>query len=116
MSCLAVPSTSTLKQASVLVCPRIRHLVSGTFNSPFLHLFSFDTLTRTLSLLSTIPGYGPHSFLAVGRTVTADSNRLVDTLYATTWAEKAELSAWRIQWQDENIKGLEWLGNVAISK
>lgn len=102
--------------ASTSVCPRIRHIVSGTFNSPFLHLLSFDTLTRSLSLLSTLHGYGPNSFLVVGRTAGAETNRLADTLYATTWAQPPELMAWRVKWAGDEIDGLDWLGNVPISE
>ncbi|UZJ53453.1 hypothetical protein CBS101457_002773 [Exobasidium rhododendri] len=120
MSCSSpLPSTSsilgTAAASSSFICPRIRHFVSGTFNSPFLHLFSFDTLTRSLSLLSTLPGYGPHSFLTVGRTSNAGAGILVDTVYATTWAETPELIAWRVNWDQQEVKGLEWLGNVPIT-
>lgn len=118
MSCSASTSAAALdNRASTSICPRIRHLVSGTFNSPFLHLLSFDTLTRTLSILSTLPGYGPHSFLAVGRTANAAKGVLVDTVYATTWAEdKPELIAWRVKRGEEEVQTLEWLGNVPISE
>jgi carboxy-cis,cis-muconate cyclase len=102
--------------ASAGTCPRVRHLISGTFNSSFLHILSFDTLTRTLSLLSTLPAYGPHSFLTQGRTVQAlQSGRLVDTLYATTWAPTTELCAWKLQWNGDKLDGLQWLGNVPIT-
>lgn len=100
-------------------CPRLRHIVSGTFNTPFLHLLAFDTLTRTLSLLSTLPGYGPHSFLTAGRTSSLAQNQLVDLVYATTWSEEEKaLCAWRVHWPIAKVEEpkLEWLGNVPISK
>lgn len=124
MSCAAVQSgqqqgvlqaVQTFAQ-SVERCPRHRQLISGTFNSKLLHILSFDTLTRTLSLLSSLPAYGPHTFLTPGRTAGIGSGRLVDTVYATTWAEEKELCAWRLQWSGETVAGLQWLGNVAISE
>ncbi|PWN39888.1 hypothetical protein IE81DRAFT_332007, partial [Ceraceosorus guamensis] len=35
-------------------CPRTRHILSGTFNTPHLHLLRFDTLTRALTLVHQI--------------------------------------------------------------
>ncbi|PWN36497.1 3-carboxy-cis,cis-mucoante lactonizing enzyme [Meira miltonrushii] len=117
MSCsnTAGPSSLARDGISSTSCPRHRHLISGTFNSNLMHILSFDTLTRTLSLLSSLPAYGPHSFLTAGRTVDVESNRLVDTVYATTWAEEKELCAWKLDWQGEDLNGLKWLGNVPIT-
>lgn len=95
-------------------CPRVRHLLTGTFNTRFLHLLSFDSLTRTLSVLATLPAQGPHSFLASGRSSSAPSGRLVDRVYATTWAAEKTLSAWSINWKGENPE-LQWVNTVPIT-
>jgi carboxy-cis,cis-muconate cyclase len=119
MSCTNLAGTSSLasgiRDGVSQSCPRHRHLISGTFNSNLMHILSFDTLTRTLSLLSSLPAYGPHSFLTSGRTLDLESNRLVNTVYATTWAEKKELCAWKLDWKGEELNGLKWLGNVPIT-
>lgn len=118
MSCSNIAGPSSLAQVGGISnpsCPRHRHLISGTFNSNLMHILSFDTLTRTLSLLSSLPAYGPHSFLTAGRTQHVESDRLVDAVYATTWAEEKELCAWKLDWQGEQLNGLKWLGNVPIT-
>lgn len=79
-------------------CPRIRHLLTGTFNSPALHLLRFDSLTRALVLLAPLPARGPHQFLCVGRSAAAAPPHAVDRVYATTWAPVPELSSWALEW------------------
>jgi len=54
--------------------------------------------------------------LTVGRTANAKADQLVDTVYATTWAQKPELIAWKVKWDHDKVRGLEWLGNVPISE
>jgi carboxy-cis,cis-muconate cyclase len=120
-------------------CPRIRHLVSGTFNTPFLHVFAYDTLSKQLSLAQSIHAQGPHQFLALGRTASfpeKSSGRALegarigrgfgDVLYATTWAHPPSLSAWKIVGLDQDKVGrsldgagsvtLEWINTAEISE
>ncbi|KDN52414.1 3-carboxy-cis,cis-mucoante lactonizing enzyme [Tilletiaria anomala UBC 951] len=81
------------------VCPRFRHLITGTFNTSFLHLLAYDTLNKALFVSRSIEAQGPHQFLAVGRTAQSDDRP--DLLYATTWASPPSLSAWRVTGLDD---------------
>lgn len=73
-------------------CPRFRHILTGTFNSVFLHLLQFDTTTRELSVAASVAAQGPHQYLTLG-SIPSASERIV---YATTWAEDRRVSAWRV--------------------
>lgn len=142
----ANPHTHTLH------CPRTRHILSGTFNTPHLHLLRFDTLTRALTPVhpapssatsshnanlsdtarletraeagvppEVIPARGPHQFLTLGKSTRSpracgpseaasqsaqsQEHELPNRVYATTWAEKAQLSAWEVVWGDSAGKG-----------
>lgn len=82
-------SPATLPQT----CPRLRHILSGTFNTVFLHLLTFDTLTRSLTLTLSIPALGPHQFLTLG-SIPQDNKRIA---YATTWdAVDRHVSSWAV--------------------
>ncbi|EST09905.1 Lactonase, 7-bladed beta propeller [Kalmanozyma brasiliensis GHG001] len=72
-------------------CPRHTHIVTGTFNSPDLHVLAYDTLTSTLSLTHTIPAQGPHQYLALGVSSTGHQS-----VYATTWAAVSTLTSWHV--------------------
>lgn len=100
------PSSSAAlgQAASDVVCPRIRHILSGSFNTVFLHLLTFDSLTRALNVVLSVPAQGPHQWLALGSIgVSRSSNTLQlnspRTVYATTWADERRLSAWRVNIQ-----------------
>lgn len=75
------------------LCPRLRHILTGTFNSNFLHLLRFDSLTKSLTLLLSVPALGPHQYLAALPGGAGKGERIV---YATTWAEQSSISAWRV--------------------
>lgn len=103
--------------AAAGTCPRLRHILTGTFNTLFLHLLTFDTLTRDLTVTLSVPARGPHQYLTLGGFIPditagsgssssssgsgsgsapgvgAQASRIV---YATTWADQRELSAWRV--------------------
>ncbi|CAO1623471.1 unnamed protein product [Sympodiomycopsis kandeliae] len=80
-------------------CPRVRYLLSGTFNTLSLHLLAFDTLTNELSLKTTIEAQGPHQYLTLGR-IRNDREREV---YATTWAQDRRVSSWKVSLDAESI-------------
>lgn len=61
----------------------------GSFKSTALYLLAFDPVQRTLSVASTVEGYGPHQYLA--------TNAARDRLYATTWASPPILSSWAVE-------------------
>ena len=82
----ALPSGAALSST----CGRVRHIVTGTFNSDALYLLSYDGASGSLSIESRVAGEGPHQFLALGRTASGRS-----TLYATSWGTRT-LSAWRL--------------------
>jgi carboxy-cis,cis-muconate cyclase len=104
--------------AAAGTCPRLRHILTGTFNTLFLHLLTFDTLTRDLTVTLSVPARGPHQYLTLGGFIpeiaagsgssssssgsgsgsiaggsALQASRIV---YATTWADQRELSAWRV--------------------
>lgn len=114
MSCPAPSQALFAAQRSEGACPRVRHLLTGTFNTHFLHLLSFDSLTRTLSVLASLPAQGPHSFLAAGRS-SSSAGKLVDRVYATTWAQEKTLSAWSIDWHGEAAQ-VRLINSVPISE
>ncbi|CAO1628239.1 unnamed protein product [Parajaminaea phylloscopi] len=92
-------------------CPRYRHILTGTFNTVFLHLLTFDSLTNGLNVTLSVPAQGPHQYLALGSIGAStsssfstcgssswDSNSRV--VYATTWADDRRVSAWRVSLRD----------------
>ncbi|KAK0545551.1 hypothetical protein OC844_007338 [Tilletia horrida] len=115
--------------SSTSSCPRVRHLVTGTFNTASLHLLAFDTLTTTLTLSRSIPNaQGPHQFLALGNGPEPLANSLGvaqwKTVYATTWANPPSLSAWSVKGLDIDAGSsldlaanvdLDWLSTVPIT-
>ncbi|PWN54328.1 3-carboxy-cis,cis-mucoante lactonizing enzyme [Violaceomyces palustris] len=94
------------------VCPRIKHIVTGSFNTDALHVLAYDTQEKKLSLAKTIPGQGPHQFLALG--LTRNGEKVV---YATTWAARKSLSAWKVVQQDgsDNVDELRWINTADIT-
>ncbi|RGP72457.1 hypothetical protein FSPOR_2668 [Fusarium sporotrichioides] len=71
----------------------LHHLVTGSFTNTTLFLLAFDTVARTLTLNSTIPGFGLHQFVS--------SNAAKDRVYATAMSEPPQLFSWSV---DENYK------------
>ncbi|KAE8221671.1 hypothetical protein CF319_g5002 [Tilletia indica] len=111
-------------------CPRVRQILTGTFNTAHLHLLAFDTLTHTLTLTSSISNaQGPHQYLALGASPPIGQQNFeagprMKTVYATTWAQPPSLSAWAITDLDEDSGSsiehskkvdLKWLSTVNIT-
>lgn len=71
----------------------LHHLLTGSYTNTSLFLLAFDTISRTLTLNSTVPGYGLHQFVT--------SNAAKDRVYATTMSEPPRLFAWSV---DENYQ------------
>lgn len=100
------------------VCPRLRHIITGSFNTVFLHLLTFDSLTRSLSVTLSVPAQGPHQWLALGSMHTAGpSNTLPPShrvVYATTWDDEARrVSAWRVG-LEPGRESIEYINSKAI--
>lgn len=79
-------------------CSRIRHILTGSFNTVFLHLLTFDSLTRGLNVTLSVPAQGPHQWLALGSVGGGALNPepWSKIVYATTWADDRRVSAWRV--------------------
>ncbi|KAL2825509.1 Lactonase, 7-bladed beta-propeller-domain-containing protein [Aspergillus cavernicola] len=65
----------------------------GFYTNSTLFLLAFDTTSRTLTLNSTIPGFGLHQFVT--------SNEAKVRVYATTMSEPPRLFTWGV---DENLQ------------
>jgi len=70
----------------------IYHILSGSFRSLSLFLLAFSPSKRTISLLQTVPAFGPHQYLA--------SNQYKDRVYTTSWALPPSLSSWHVERSD----------------
>jgi carboxy-cis,cis-muconate cyclase len=81
----------------------LHHLVTGSYTNTTLFLLAFDTVARTLTLNSTVPGFGLHQFVT--------SNAAKDRVYATAMSEPPQLFSWSV---DENYK-FTYLDTVNIS-
>ncbi|KAH7123303.1 hypothetical protein B0J13DRAFT_511604 [Dactylonectria estremocensis] len=66
----------------------VHHLVSGSFTNTTLFLLAFDALAKTLTLNTTIPGFGLHQFVT--------TNAAKDRVYATAMSEPPRLFAWSV--------------------
>src|ERR1700729_1806637 len=62
------------------------HIISGSFRSLSLFLLAFSPIHRTLSLVQSVPAFGPHQYLA--------TNELRDRVYTTSWALPPVLNSW----------------------
>jgi carboxy-cis,cis-muconate cyclase len=82
----------------------LHHLVSGSYTNTTLFLLAFDTLAKTLTLNSTVPGFGLHQFVT--------SNAAKNRVYATAMSEPPQLFAWSV---DDQYK-FTHLDTVNISK
>ncbi|CAJ0546932.1 Ff.00g015590.m01.CDS01 [Fusarium sp. VM40] len=71
----------------------LHHLVSGSYTNTTLFLLAFDTLAKTLTLNSTVPGFGLHQFVT--------SNAAKNRVYPTAMSEPPQLFAWSV---DEQYK------------
>ncbi|CEI65627.1 unnamed protein product [Fusarium venenatum] len=81
----------------------LHHLVTGSYTNTTLFLLAFDTVARTLTLNSTVPGFGLHQFVT--------SNAAKDRVYATAMSEPPQLFSWSV---DENYK-FTYLDTVNIT-
>ncbi|RFN43128.1 hypothetical protein FIE12Z_12631 [Fusarium flagelliforme] len=66
----------------------VHHLVSGSYTNKTLFLLAFDTIARTLTLNSTVPGFGLHQFVT--------TNAAKDRVYATAMSEPPQLFSWAV--------------------
>lgn len=66
----------------------VHHLVSGSYTNTTLFLLAFDSIARTLTLNSSIPGFGLHQFVT--------SNAAKNRVYATAMSEPPQLFAWSV--------------------
>ena len=82
----------------------LHHLVTGSYTNETLFLLAFDTVAKTLTLNSTVPGFGLHQFVS--------SNAAKDRVYATAMSEPPRLFSWAI---DDNFE-FTHLDTVNISK
>ncbi|PPR04196.1 hypothetical protein CVT24_010744 [Panaeolus cyanescens] len=98
---------------STAVTAPLHYILAGSFRSVSLFLLAFSPTTRTLSHLRTIPGFGPHQYLAL------PSNEFRNTVYATSWAVPPVLSSWRIEKaanpEDWNVRFLNSVPITATS-
>lgn len=82
----------------------IHHLLTGSYTNTSLFLLAFDTVARTLTLNTTIPGFGLHQYVT--------SNAARDRIYATTMSEPPRLFSWAVS---ENFE-FTHLDTVNVSK
>ncbi|KAF7324763.1 Muconate cycloisomerase 1 [Mycena kentingensis (nom. inval.)] len=70
----------------------VHHILSGSFRSVSLFLLAFSPLRPSLSLVQSIPAFGPHQYIALGP-------HAGDTRYAytTTWAVPPKLHSWAVE-------------------
>lgn len=66
----------------------IHHLLTGSYTNTSLFLLTFDTVARTLTLNTTVPGFGLHQYVT--------SNAARDRIYATTMSEPPRIFSWAI--------------------
>ncbi|BCS30589.1 uncharacterized protein APUU_80892A [Aspergillus puulaauensis] len=67
---------------------QLHHLVTGSYTNTTLFLLAFDSVSRTLGLDSTVPGYGLHQFVS--------SNSAKDRIHATAMSEPPRLFSWSV--------------------
>ncbi|KAL4881417.1 Lactonase, 7-bladed beta-propeller-domain-containing protein [Aspergillus karnatakaensis] len=67
----------------------LHHLLTGSYTNTSLFLLAFDTLAQTLTINSTIPGFGLHQYVT--------SNAAKDRIYATTMSEPPRLFSWSVE-------------------
>lgn len=82
----------------------IHHLLTGSYTNTSLFLLAFDTVARTLTLNTTIPGFGLHQYVT--------SNAARDRIYATTMSEPSRIFSWAVS---ENME-FTHLDTVNVSK
>ncbi|KIM39203.1 hypothetical protein M413DRAFT_447166 [Hebeloma cylindrosporum] len=70
----------------------VHHILSGSFRSLSLLLLAFSPSKRSISLLQSIPAFGPHQYLA--------SNQDKSRIYTTSWALPPSLSSWHVERSD----------------
>lgn len=82
----------------------IHHLLTGSYTHTNLFLLAFDTVAKTLTLNSTVPGFGLHQYVT--------SNAARDRVYATTMSEPPRIFSWSVS---ENFE-FTHMDTVNISK
>jgi carboxy-cis,cis-muconate cyclase len=84
-----LPHSSYLKYLSRLLTAftmGVHHLLTGSYSNSSLYLLAFDTIAKTLTLNSTVPGFGLHQFL--------NTNAARDVIYGTAMSEPPRVFAW----------------------
>ena len=84
----------------------VHHILSGSFRSLSLFLLAFHPSKRSITLLQSIPGFGPHQYLA--------SNQHKNRIYTTSWALPPSLSSWHVERSDSWI--VSHINTVPISE
>jgi carboxy-cis,cis-muconate cyclase len=64
------------------------HLLTGSYTTTNLFLLVFDTIAKTLTLNSTIPGFGLHQFVT--------TNAARNHVYPTTMSEPPRVFSWAV--------------------
>jgi carboxy-cis,cis-muconate cyclase len=64
----------------------VHHLLTGSYTNTSLYFLAFDTVAKTLTLNSTVPGFGLHQYVT--------SNAARDVIYATTMSEPPRIFSW----------------------
>lgn len=113
-SCGLPPSNLQPSLATGGVCPRKRHIVTGTFNSPNLYVLAYDILSSPnsrLEIVQELAALGPHQYLSLG--ISSPSPlEYKKTIYATTWATPSTLSSWHF---DPSSSTLRFGNSVEIT-
>ena len=75
----------------------IHHLLTGSYTHTQLFLLAFDTVAKTLTFNSTVPGFGLHQYVT--------SNAARDRVYATTMSEPPRIFSWAVSddWQFSHL-------------
>lgn len=89
---------NALGSAASAVGGGIHHLLTGSYTNTSLFLLAFDTAARTLTLDSTVPGFGLHQYVG--------SNADRDRIYATTMSEPPRIFSWSVEedWQFTHLE------------
>ncbi|KAF8632673.1 hypothetical protein AX17_004805 [Amanita inopinata Kibby_2008] len=84
------------------------HLIlAGSFRSISLFLLAFSPLDRSLSLVQTVDGFGPHQYLA--------TNPRKDRVYTTTWSLPPTLQSWAMDRSSSTISHVNTVPITATS-
>ncbi|KAJ7681497.1 hypothetical protein B0H17DRAFT_1076156 [Mycena rosella] len=86
--------------ASAIAYP-VHHILTGSFRSISLFLLAFSPLQLTVDLVQTIPAFGPHQYIGLGRSTQGGDVRYA---YTTSWTLPPQLQSWAIEQQPEGLR------------